>query len=69
MFYSVYIGKYPTANIPKKDRDRISALGMTPYIFRVADGYSIRIASFPSREKAENAVKILVQKGFEAYCV
>lgn len=68
-FYSVYVGKYDSPNVSKKDVKKLNELGMRGYLFSMGDHFSIKVATYPNQMVAENLVGILKQKGFEAYII
>lgn len=66
-FYNVYVGKYNSVSISKKDIKKLNDLGLRGYLFSMGEYYSIKVSGFIHQIQAENLRKILEQKGFEAY--
>lgn len=66
-FTSVYVGKYASPAISKKDIKKLNELGLRGYIFGMGDYYSIKVASYPNLDAALKLEEQLKLRGFEAF--
>lgn len=67
MLYSVFVGEYKSVPDSKADQKKLNDLGLRGYVFFRGEFYSLKIATYPSFEKAEYLRLQLTKYGFKAY--
>lgn len=65
--FSVYVGKYPSPKISKKDLKKLNELGLVGYLFAMEDCYSLKVKSFPREINAQQLKNALTQREFNAF--
>lgn len=66
-FISVYVGKYESPAISKKDVKKLNELGLKGYVFSLGDFYSLKVASYPNLDSALKLEEQLKIRGFDAF--
>ena len=67
MYFSVNVGRYPSASIPKKDVEKLSKHGLHAYVFAVDKEYTLRVGASPKEESANELAANLRKLGFDAF--
>ena len=65
VIHNLYIGRYSSPNISKKDLKKLNDLGIRGYLFARKDCYSLKIFSSIDKDKTDMLAHNLRAKGFE----
>lgn len=67
MFYSIYVGRCENQKDLKPIQKKLNTLGLRGYVFSLGDCYSLKVAGYPDKVKAESFCVLLKSKGFDAF--
>ena len=65
--YSVCVGKFKETSEANKELKKINAAGYKGFLFSMGDFYTLKVVMTPFLEKAEEANRVLLKKGFASY--
>lgn len=65
--YSVCVGKYKSVAESKSDDKKIKSYGITSYLFKIDDCYTLKIFTTPVEEKAKSLCNYFKKLGLPAF--
>lgn len=65
--YSVCVGKYKSVAESKSDDKKIKSYGITSYLFKIDDCYTLKIFTTPAEEKAKSLCNYFKKLGLPAF--